>query len=622
MLPQNGLGFAFHPAVADYCAWFAPTEKGFLDHRFALFSPAVLNDYEEVCRGLNPTSGAAEDEGDWRRVLRERGVRYLVLYDPDLRRLAGPLRKLTAGGADWALLRIDGRALVFAWRDGGANDGGRSDMLWFDPERLAFGPQEAGAGSALPAAPGDGPGRPPRPFDSWARFLRPPAPPAWESAAAAMYQRQFEDGARDLRPAQSAGLVGLPAGGAGALFRLGSALAVPGALEALPPALPLLAVRAARRAVAANPEDGDAWLVLGQAYLALGWSTGEGGPDGRRPLLGLLRHTQAATALENALRRNPDLLPAHQALAGLYFERNCIDAALDHSKAARALVRKLGPAPGEGGEAFARRLDALEKGGEQLEQAVQDRQNQYVVRTQGIGASNPMGLAQVAVGLGLARKALDDVLLRSQDVLFGAAGARLELELLLVLGRADEVRDKLGEPGWNENKDKLGAYEVVTAGPGGAPVRYLLPAYDWLRACQAAATGDYDLADDCLGLAGLQLAAERQARLVPVLRAVPRVLQRVLATEAGLAARGHLLGALPVSFFGNVVAGALTRPDVFRLQQADLGVVAGLLALERGLPDAAAGHFRSAVGLAPDFGGRPLALAYLGRLRRAGAAGQ
>ncbi|HZY89264.1 MAG TPA: hypothetical protein VFE78_30860, partial [Gemmataceae bacterium] len=211
MFPHDGLGFAFHPAVADYCAWFAPTEKGFLDHRFTLFSPAVLREYEEVCRGLSPAPGASEDEGgDWRRVLRERGVRYLVLYDPDLRRLAGPLRNLSADGGDWALLRIDGRALVFAWRDGGANDAGRSDMLWFDPARLAFGPQDAAAGAALPAAPGEGPGRPPRPFDSWARFLRPAAPPAWESAAAALYQRQFEDGARGLRPAQSASLVALP----------------------------------------------------------------------------------------------------------------------------------------------------------------------------------------------------------------------------------------------------------------------------------------------------------------------------------------------------------------------------------------------------------------------------
>jgi tetratricopeptide (TPR) repeat protein len=603
-------GFAFHPAVADYCAWFAPAEKGFLDHRFALFPPAVLREYEEVCRALSPARGDGEG-GDWRRVLRERGVRYLVLYDPDLRRLAGPLRRLHVDSADWALLRIDGRALVFAWRDGG-----KSDVLRFDPARLAFGPQDEEARAVLPAAPGEGAARPPQPYDSWARFLRPAAPPTWEAPAAAMYLRQFEEGARDLLWARYAGLVGLPAQRAGALLRLAGEWSVPGALDALPPALPLLAVRAGRRAAAANPDDADAWLVLGQAYLALARFTGEGSADGRRPLLGQVRHAQAATALENALRRNPDLLPAHQALAALYVERNCLDAALDHRRAVRDLTRQLGPAPGEDRERFAARLGRLEKDADELEQAVQDRENQYAVRTQGLGASEPLGRARAAVALGLARKALDDVLLPSQDVLFGPDGARLELELLLLLGRADRVREMLGEPTWDEQtKRNLGAYELVTVGPGGAPQAYRLPAYDWLRACQAAATGDYDLAGDSLGAAGRQLAAGEGQ--VASLR---RPLARVLAIEVGLGGTACLLLPLPVCYLHSPLAGMFVQAQALGAEQADLAVLAGLLALERGDPAAAAGHFRAALGRAPDFAGRPLALAYLGRLRQAGAA--
>jgi tetratricopeptide (TPR) repeat protein len=604
-------GFAFHPAVADYCAWFAPTEKGFLDHRFALFSPTVTREYEEVCRGL---SGMAEGEGgDWQRVLRDHRVRYLVLYDPDLRRLAGPLRQLTAPGPDWALLRVDGRALIFVWRDGGRNDGGRSDALWFDPARLAFGPQDEEARAALPAAPGEGPGRPPLSSDSWARFLRPAGPHAWESPAAALYQRQFEDATRGQRWARSAAHVGLAAESAGAMFRLGSELTVPGALDALPPALPLLAVRAGRRAVAANPDDADAWLVLGQAYLALGWFAGEGGADGRRPLLGLLRHAQAAEALENALRRNPDLLPAHLALAALYADRNCLDAALAHRFAARDLARGLGPARGEGPDAFALRLGRLEQEAAQLEKEVQDRQNLYAIRTQGLQAGDPLGHAQAAIDLGLARKALDEVLLPSRDVLFGAEGARLELKLLLLLGRADEVREKLSEPGWQQNKANLGEHQLVAAGPGGAPVVYRLPAYDWLRACQAAATGDYDLAGDCLSAAGRQL--EAQGAQIGRLR---RPLARALATEVGLGGAAWPLHPLPVSYLASPLVGLFARARVLRAKQADLAVVAGLLALERGEPKAAADHFRAALGLAPAFAGRPLALAYLGRLRRAG----
>jgi tetratricopeptide (TPR) repeat protein len=608
-------GFAFHPAVADCCAFFAPGEKGFLDHRFALFSPAVLREYEEVCRALSPTREAGSEEGDWRRVLREHGVRYLVLYDPDLRRLGGPLRRLTADSADWSLLRIDGRALIYVWRDGGRKDGGKSDFLWFDPARLAFGPQDEQTRAALPAAPGEGPGRPPLPADSWLRFLRPAAPQTWESPAAAMYLRRFEDGARGMLRARYAGLTGLPAQFPGALLRLAGEASVPGAIDALPPELPLLAVRAARRAVAANPEDGDAWLVLGQAYLALARFTGEGSADRRRPLLGLVRHAQAAAALENALRRHPDLLPAHQALAGLYVERNCLDAALDHRRAVRDLTRRRGPAPGESADRFAERLAPLERDAEELEQVVQDRENQYAVRTQGLGASEPLGHARVARALGLARKALDEVLLPSQVVLFGSEGARLELELLLLLGRADEVRDKLAEPGWQDNKANLGEYTLAAPGPGGAVQVYRLPAYDWLRAWQAAATGDYDLAADCLGAAGRHMAAE-EARVAPL----RRPLARILATEVGLGGAARLLLPLPVGYLHTPLAGLFAQAHAFRVAQADLAVLAGLLALERGDPTDAAGHFRAALGRAPEFASRPLAAAYLGRLRRAGAA--
>jgi hypothetical protein len=611
-------GFAVHPAVADYCAWFAPTEKGFLDHRFTLSPPAVVRQFEDVCRGLG---GESEGRSAWRGVLREHGVRYLVLYDRDPRRLLGPLQRLTADGADWALLRIDGRALVFAWRDGGANDGGKSDMLWFDPARLAFGPQDEAARAALPAAPGDGPGRPPTPAGVRARFL-PLAPPTWESDAAALYLLYFDATAAaqaqargaELWARHAAGLAGLAAG-PGAPLRLASQLPAPPGLNDRPPALPLLAVRAARRAVAANPDDADAWLWLGQAYEALGRATGEGALDGRRPLLGLLRHAQTATALENALRRHPGLLPARLRLAALYSERQYLDAALDHYRVARDLVRQGGPAPGEGADDFARRLGPLEAGVEQLEQAVQDRQNQFAVRAQGLPPSDSLGRARVAVGLGLARKALDEVLLPSQDVLFGAAGARLELELLLLLGRAEEVRDKLAEPGWQQNKDKLGAYELLAPGPGGAAMVYRLPAYDWLRACQAAATGDYDLADDCLGAAGRQLGAEAEA----LTQRLGRPLARTLATEMGLASTSRALLPLPVGWLRVTLAGVLGQAGTLRLGQADLAVVSGLLALERGEPAAAARHFRASLGLAPHSAGRPVALEYLGRLRRAGS---
>src|SRR5206468_681819 len=85
-------------------------------------------------------------------------------------------------------------------------------------------------------------------------------------------------------------------------------------LVARPPALPLLAVRAARRAVAVNPEDANAWLRLGQAYLLLRNVTGERSGEGLLPPLAQLRHVQIVTALEQAVRLDPDVEVAHHEL--------------------------------------------------------------------------------------------------------------------------------------------------------------------------------------------------------------------------------------------------------------------------------------------------------------------
>src|SRR5207248_5557810 len=108
------------------------------------------------------------------------------------------------------------------------------------------------------------------------------------------------------------------------------------------PALPLLAVRAARRAVAANPEDANAWLRLGQAYLLLRNLTCERSGEGLLPPLAQLRHVQVATALEQAVRLNPDHEAAHRALYELYGQRY-LDQALEHRREELRLSRRAGP---------------------------------------------------------------------------------------------------------------------------------------------------------------------------------------------------------------------------------------------------------------------------------------
>src|SRR5262249_54052978 len=92
----------------------------------------------------------------------------------------------------------------------------------------------------------------------------------------------------------------------------------------------LLAIRAARRAVDADPNDAVAHLRLGHAYERMQARTVEQSAATEFPLLTEMRRVQAIAALTTALRLRPDLLAAHQLLVGLYERANAIDLALRH----------------------------------------------------------------------------------------------------------------------------------------------------------------------------------------------------------------------------------------------------------------------------------------------------
>jgi tetratricopeptide (TPR) repeat protein len=421
----------------------------------------------------------------------------------------------------------------------------------------------------------------------------------------------------------AASLVGLPAAGeerwavvARALLPMARARPFFPDLGDRPPELPLLAVRAARRALAANPDDANAWLRLGQAYLALHGLTGErpheGPPGPAWQLLVVLRHVQAATALEHALLLDTDLEPAHRALARLYAERAFFDAALEHSREVVRLDRRRRTSDKE--EEHEARLAHEEKGLDALEQLVGDRKNQYAVQASPLTA-NPLARAQLAVSLGLPRVALDDVLLQSHVKLFGGDGARLEFELLLLLGRPEHLRVMIEDEELRQSKQLLGESTApAPALPGYRPF-YRLPAYEWLRLGQAAAAGDYAAADSSLREI-LRRREEEEQRVKRLEQALPPL----LATEIGLSAPGGPL-------FPRATAHE-TREDLCRLlssaaflplERADLNALGGLLALERGAPGAAEEYFREALAAAGPraFAAQTLTAAYLRRLRAA-----
>src|SRR5262249_31792982 len=94
---------------------------------------------------------------------------------------------------------------------------------------------------------------------------------------------------RPPRPRADAAGGGLPA-----LSRLGPACYQLAALEQddIPPALLYLAIRAARRALAINPHDAQAYLVLGKSYIGLMHGTRERAWGQRLPRLVELRRAQ------------------------------------------------------------------------------------------------------------------------------------------------------------------------------------------------------------------------------------------------------------------------------------------------------------------------------------------
>jgi hypothetical protein len=633
-LRDGDRAFAFHPDVAHYLAWHCPEERGFFDSRFSLFH-ATAAEYEEVCRGLNPAldlagAGAERRLSNWRVILQNHGITYLILFDPDLKNLLPLASALARDPGQWTLLHTDGQAFLYGWNEGRARGEPSPDAfaaLRFDPERLAFDP--AAAVHDLPAAPGEGPGRGPRPRDFLSSYLEPAPRATWESPAATFLLHHFEDlASAQQREDRKRDLGGFAAGLAGIAAPSARPAGVPTdvliRLRAMPlffadserlPALPLLTVRAARRALAADPDDANAHLTLGQAYLAL-FTSGGGGPLERSlPPLAMLRHIQVVTSLEQALIANPDLEVVHKSLAEIFERRQYLDAALDHRRAELRLTHHAGPRTGESKEQFADRFAMLEKSVLNLEDLVQNRQNEYAIQGQALGSA-PLKKAELALSLGLVREALDGVLLKSVVVLFGTAGAKLELTLFLMLGRAQDAGVNLQDV--NAAPNRIGPFELASITRGGRAQQYRLPSYEWFNACQAAAVGDYDRAQQAFDSMRERLREQEHKNMEQFRRSMAMLVTQ----EAGLMAQsGNLILQFVARHDQQHLAPALEDVHFLRAEQADLTVMAGVLALEQGLPAGAERRFREAIDLCAsiegsvvEFSGRPLAEVQLRRM--------
>jgi hypothetical protein len=365
-----------------------------------------------------------------------------------------------------------------------------------------------------------------------------------------------------------------------------------------PPALPLLAVRAARRAVAANPQDAEGYVWLEQAYAVLHGNTRERAWREELPELVVLRHVQMVTALEHALTIQPDLTVAHLKLADLYGQFRgpqnpqwpYIDLQLKHLREGLAEFQRAGPQPQEKREDYDKHVKELDRQVNELQKTVQKHLNQFEVSS---SSMRVLQKARKALSLGLAEQALN-VLLESDVLEFGQQGAQLQFELLLSTGRVQEARQMLTD----ELKGNLGSTMV---GPATA-----VSAYEWYSFLLAAADGDYadadkqlkELADEKDPWAVLrgrlqevrEMTKSKESDEVIIARMVGRVLMETPQEKPlGWLALNHLrrLEELQTLF-------SFTSE---RQQQAELLALRGLVALEAGKTAEAEGAFRQTLAI-------------------------
>jgi hypothetical protein len=536
-------GLHLSPETAQVFAWACPADRGVLD--------------AGVTAAIRGTPGAARD---WPDRMRAAGVNHVILYDPDGGMREITLRRLLADPFQWPLLHVEGDVAVFGWRDPQA--AGEADPFqgWeYDPNRLAFHPaadKRAPRVFSSVAAEGENEER-----RWWDAFWKPAPSRSLAGGEATLHSIHANALRRDPRelPLLSATLVGEAAGwtvpgGCWGVARLSWAAQ----WDDTPPPLLYLAVRAARRAVALNPQDARAYLALGHSYLELLHHTRERTWGRALPELVQLRYAQASTALNRAVALKPDYVQAHRELGQLYGELGYFDLEVRHMRAWFQLLHDAGPPPGTDPAAFRAEEDHREQELNRLAALVDSQEKSYAGAAAGMTVRDQAFLAKER---GLAGKALE-LLLGSVRAAFGNPGVELELELLLLTGRAEDVW-KWTDP---EQQTVLGA-----------------PRYHLLRALALAATGDYGPAEaECdelaHGLASPVLSRKGIAQMIG---------EGVLDTQPN----GGILPLLP--WIGPTVRLHPSGPPLHHLQvvlglaenlrrAADVKVLQGLLALEEG----------------------------------------
>jgi hypothetical protein len=611
--------------VAHYLAWFGQGEQSFLDSRYSLFDDNTKADYLALHSIFTPSS-----EGSVLPVLRQRQVHYLIIHG-DATAALNLLLKARYSPNAWSVIYENGSVTIGFWHDG---TGLAADVPVWQPERYAYDPKFA----RLSETEGS---RPPRLPDWKDPFVREPlvSNPDRDEASLMLWCFDFDrvQQAEQFQPLWKTSLAAAlvtPGGVGTASPALLADTALRLSLITLPPIKPdqsfsltpaaalalhlgnaelasmdeaspswlFLAIRAARRAVQAAPEDALAWQLLGDAYQRLYEHTSERAEYSKWFGLRQLRSAQVIAAWQQALKLNPQLDSTRWNLANLYQRLDQPELALPLFQQLLFRQRRSGPMV-EAADEFQARMQVLGDNIAALERSVNRKRELHEANAANLNVEDR---ASDAVQRGLAQQALETML--GADVAsFGRPGLNMEMELLLVHGRVFDVRDWFTEDFMNLSTELD---------------------YRWIRARMYAATGDYAAATAALerlaeisftvpnGPAGTGYPAQMSSSIARVL------LQALNSTSTPINLFQSATNRIAV--FKNAIE------QIFFLRQcAEFEALRGLLALEAGDIPLAAQCFRSCTamwgseeaertGAGIDFNGRRLAQHYLQLIEAAG----
>jgi hypothetical protein len=301
-LPAEARGVNASLEFGNYCTWFAPLEKVFVDGRYNFHRPE-WRDYVSVRAGLRLIEQDEPDPREPGETLRKVGAEYVALHagpgdSPTLRLLARQVAVTQWLDWDhWSPWYFDGRNTINGWRPDRRSGKPTFEGLRVEPVVLAFGP----GAERLPP----GTTQPVRPVGGWEEaFIRSPGfpPPGVDEA---LTWRLYGEVASELQRSreQIAGVWAASWVAPGGLSwqqmlrDVVTYLTPPGRsrpAQDVGPSAAFLALRAARRAIADDPNHPDAYFAL---FRALG--------DPNLPLADTDRAIGRITALRQCLERMP-----------------------------------------------------------------------------------------------------------------------------------------------------------------------------------------------------------------------------------------------------------------------------------------------------------------------------